>query len=165
MAVLGVVICHMNPAWLPGGYLGVDVFFVVSGFVITHWLQEKQQGMNLTNFWVQRILRIVPAYLVMLTVVATLTALIFLPENFQQFGKSWLKSLLFISNQYFASYGDYFSPSLQEQPLLHTWSLAIEMQFYLLYPVLFLLLRQSRQLWVIPVLSALGLGGSQWVWT
>jgi peptidoglycan/LPS O-acetylase OafA/YrhL len=165
LAVLGVVICHMNPTWLPGGYLGVDVFFVVSGFVITHWLQERQEGINLANFWMQRILRIVPAYLAMLTVVATLTAVIFLPENFQQFGKSWLNSLLFISNQYFASYGDYFSPSLQEQPLLHTWSLAIEMQFYLFYPVLFLLLRRSRQLWVMPALSAVGFGCAQWVWS
>jgi peptidoglycan/LPS O-acetylase OafA/YrhL len=94
LAVLGVVICHMNPTWLPGGYLGVDVFFVVSGFVITHWLQERQEGINLANFWMQRILRIVPAYLAMLTVVATLTAVIFLPENFQQFGKSWLNMTL-----------------------------------------------------------------------
>ena len=133
-AVLAVVICHMNPAWLPGGFLGVDIFFVISGFVITKLLLGKDKKISITNFWLQRLFRILPAYFVMLIVVVTLAAIIFLPENFSQFVKSWQKSLLFISNKYFAGYGDYFSPALAEQPLLHTWSLAVEMQFYLLYP-------------------------------
>lgn len=165
LAVIGVVACHMNPAWLPGGFLGVDVFFVVSGFVITRWLLHKQQGINLLNFWLQRVLRIVPAYVVMLTVVATGTAVIFLPENFGQFAKSWLHSLIFVSNRYFANYGDYFSPALHEQPLLHTWSLAIEMQFYLVYPPLFLVLRRTGQFWILPALFVIGLVGAQWAWS
>ncbi|MBU3740292.1 MAG: acyltransferase, partial [Rhodoferax sp.] len=165
LAVSGVVACHMNPAWLPGGFLGVDVFFVVSGFVITRWLLVKQQGNNLLNFWLQRVLRIVPAYVVMLTVVTSGTAVIFLPENFQQFAKSWLYSLVFVSNRYFANYGDYFSPVLHEQPLLHTWSLAIEMQFYLVYPILFLMLRRTGQFWVLPALVVIGVMGAQWAWS
>ena len=101
----------------------------------------------------------------MLTVVASVTAIVFLPENFQQFLMSWLKSLLLLSNQYFAGYGDYFSPTLHEQPLLHTWSLAIEMQFYLVYPILYIFLQRSGQLWILPAVSIAGWICAEWVWS
>lgn len=116
LAVIAVVLCHMNPAWLPGGYLGVDVFFVISGFVITQLLLEPTKQIQLRTFWLRRVFRIVPAYLVMLVFVAFASALLFLPENFDQFNRSWRKSLFFVSNQYFSTYGDYFSPALTEQP-------------------------------------------------
>lgn len=163
LAVLAVVVCHMNPSWLPGGYLGVDIFFVISGFVITQLLLSAKD-VHLGKFWLQRIFRIFPAYAVMLAVVAPLAAMVFVPENFSQFSGSWIKSLLFVSNQYFSSYGDYFSPLLTEQPLLHTWSLAVEMQFYLFYPFLILFLLRYRALWVLLVVTALGFGYAQWVW-
>lgn len=163
LAVLAVVVCHMNPSWLPGGYLGVDIFFVISGFVITQLL-VRAKDVHLGKFWMQRIFRIFPAYAVMLAVVAPLAAVVFLPENFSQFSSSWIKSLLFVSNQYFSSYGDYFSPLLTEQPLLHTWSLAVEMQFYLFYPFLILFLLRYRALWLLLVVTALGFGYAQWVW-
>ncbi len=163
LAVLAVVVCHMNPSWLPGGYLGVDIFFVISGFVITQLLLSAKD-VHLGKFWLQRIFRILPAYAVMLAVVAPLAAMVFVPENFSQFSGSWIKSLLFVSNQYFSSYGDYFSPLLTEQPLLHTWSLAVEMQFYLIYPFLILFLLRYRALWVLLVVTALGFGYAQWAW-
>ena len=140
IAVLAVAVCHMNPAWLPGGYLGVDMFFVISGFVITKMLFESQlESSQLLNFWIRRIFRIIPAYAFMLAITGPIAALLLLPEDFSQFSKSWVKSLNFVSNQYYAEYGDYFSPKMAEQPLLHTWSLSVEMQFYLIYP-LFLIL-------------------------
>jgi len=152
----------MNPAWLPGGYLGVDMFFVISGFVITQALQNNKQ--SFWQFWLNRFFRIFPAYGVMLTVVATIAALIFLPENFKQFTLSWQSCLLFLSNQYFATYGDYFSPLLTEQPLLHTWSLAVEMQFYLLYPILLAACLKLRATWFLAALTLLGFVIAQWTW-
>lgn len=164
LAVIAVVLCHMNPAWLPGGYLGVDVFFVISGFVITQMLIEPSQKMPLRTFWIRRIFRIVPAYMVMLMFVAFSSAILFLPENFDQFSHSWRKSLFFVSNQYFATYGDYFSPAVTEQPLLHTWSLAVEMQFYLFYPLLILWVVRLKAVWLLVVFTVIGLFGAQLAW-
>ena len=164
LAVTAVVLYHMNPAWLPGGYLGVDVFFVISGFVITQLLLDPAQEIQLRTFWIRRFFRIVPAYLAMLVLVAFASAILFLPENFDQFSHSWRKSLFFVSNQYFATYGDYFSPTLTEQPLLHTWSLAVEMQFYLFYPLFILGIRRLKALWLLIVLTVIGLLGAQLTW-
>jgi peptidoglycan/LPS O-acetylase OafA/YrhL len=164
LAVIAVVICHMSPGWLPGGYLGVDVFFVISGFVITQLLLKRQEKIQLYDFWARRIFRIVPAYVVMITVVAFTSAILFLPENFDQFNMSWRKSLLFISNQYFASYGDYFSPALVEQPLLHTWSLAVEMQFYLIYPLVIWVILKLKAPWLLIFFTVIGFIGCQFAW-
>jgi peptidoglycan/LPS O-acetylase OafA/YrhL len=171
LAVVTVVVGHMNPHWLPGGYLGVDIFFVISGFVITQILTQQRNGVSqlwfFLEFWLKRVFRIVPAYFVMLLIVATATAILFLPENFSQFSDSWKKSLLFLSNQYFATYGDYFSPASNEQPLLHTWSLAVEMQFYLgfplvIYGVVKLNINGSR--W-IGLFTVLWFVAAQWAWS
>ena len=164
LAVVAVVVCHMSPRWLPGGYLGVDIFFVISGFVITQLLLKHQDKIQLYDFWARRVFRIVPAYIVMLTVVAFASAILFLPENFDQFHESWRKSLLFISNQYFAGYGDYFSTALVEQPLLHTWSLAVEMQFYLIYPLVIWLTLKLKAPWLLVIFTAIGFIGGQLAW-
>jgi peptidoglycan/LPS O-acetylase OafA/YrhL len=164
LAVLAVVVCHMNPGWLPGGYLGVDIFFVISGFVITQTLLAGHSVLNFRQFWVQRFFRIFPAYAVMLIVVAFCAALIFLPENFGQFSRSWLYGLSFLSNQYFAGYGDYFSPAMTEQPLLHTWSLAVEMQFYLLYPLMLWLVLRHKAFGFLVMATVLGFALAMWSW-
>jgi peptidoglycan/LPS O-acetylase OafA/YrhL len=156
IAVLAVIVCHMNPEWLPGGYLGVDIFFVISGFVITELISRQGVDFKFSSFWISRFFRIFPAYAFMLTFVALGAAIIFLTDNFSQFGESWARSVFFFSNQYFANYGDYFSPALAEQPLLHTWSLSVEMQFYLIYPVLLLFLLWLRKLWLFGVLVFTG---------
>lgn len=164
LAVLAVLVCHMNPGWLLGGYLGVDMFFVISGFVITQTLLAGNGVLDFRLFWIQRFFRIFPAYAVMLVVVAFSAALIFLPENFGQFGKSWLYGLLFFSNHYFAGYGDYFSPVMTEQPLLHTWSLAVEMQFYLLYPMMLWLIIRYKAFFLLVISTVLGFGLAMWSW-
>jgi peptidoglycan/LPS O-acetylase OafA/YrhL len=163
IAILAVVICHMNPKWLPGGYLGVDMFFVISGFVITQSLliQEK---LNVWKFWLQRFFRIVPAYIVMLGVIGIATSIVFTRENFTQFKTSWLEAILFFSNQYFSNYGDYFSPKMNVQPLLHTWSLAIEMQFYLLFPIIFLLSKRLNFVWFLLIVSFSGFVAAELIW-
>lgn len=148
VAVLAVMAFHFNPAWLPGGFVGVDVFLVISGFLIADILLKKKShsdyalGATLRYFYSSRFQRIVPAYFVMLVIVALLSAVLFLPQDFNVFKKSLEKAAYFNSSIYFAGFGDYFAPANHEQPLLHTWSLAVEIQFYLLAPFLILLLPQ-----------------------
>lgn len=158
IAVLAVMVFHLNPNWLPGGFIGVDVFLVISGFLITSILLHKKSGVDfsltetLKYFYVGRFKRIAPAYFVMLIVVALLAAVLFLPSDFNTFRKGLEKATWFNSNRYFASFGDYFAPTNYEQPLLHTWSLAVEIQFYLLAPFLVLLLPVKWLKWVFMVL-------------
>ncbi|WP_435927062.1 acyltransferase family protein [Dryocola sp. BD613] len=146
IAVLAVIVFHYNPAWLPGGFVGVDIFFVLSGFLITSILIDKKQKADyqllnaIQYFYLSRIKRIFPAYFFMLVFIGVFTAIVFLPSDFTEFLVGLKKAIWFNSNSYFSTFGDYFSPATHEQPLLHTWSLAVEIQFYLIIPFLILLL-------------------------
>ncbi|MDX1706800.1 acyltransferase family protein [Pseudidiomarina sp.] len=154
IAVIAVMAFHFNPALLPGGFIGVDVFLVISGFLITSILLNKKAqpnyilGAALKYFYISRFKRIAPAYFIMLVVVAFLAAIFFIPEDFSTFKEGFQDALFFNSNNYFADFGDYFAPANHEQPLLHTWSLAVEIQFYLLAPLLVLLLPKRILTWV-----------------
>lgn len=162
LAVLAVIVFHMRAEWLPGGFLGVDVFFVVSGFVVSRVILQRGEGFSWLNFYANRLRRIVPAYAPMLLVVALLAAVLLVPEDFKLFEASLRRALMFTSNQYFAKAGDYFAPAAHEWPLLHTWSLAVEMQFYLLLP---LLLRWTPRRWLSTVLGIICVAGfaiAQW---
>lgn len=162
IAVLAVIIFHLNPAWLPGGFVGVDIFLVISGFLIGSILLHKKAKpeykllSTLNYFYISRLKRIVPAYFTVLIVVTLLAAVLFLPTDFSTFREGLKKAVVFNSNNYFANFGDYFAPANHEQPLLHTWSLAIEIQFYLLAPFIFLLLPKRFLNWALP-LSIVGL--------
>jgi len=146
VSVIGVMAFHFNSAWLPSGFVGVDIFLVISGFLITRILLERKDKSDFTvteslkYFYVSRFKRIVPAYLVMLTFVALLASIFFLPSDFNVFKDGLEKAVWFNSNSYFSAFGDYFAPANYEQPLLHTWSLAVEVQFYILAPFLVLLM-------------------------
>jgi len=137
VAVLGVILFHFNKNWLPGGFIGVDVFFVMSGFLITHIvLQKKAVGaFSVFDFYVGRACRIFPAYFVLLIVVSLCMALLLIPRDFELFRDSAVSALYFNANSFFALQNDYFAPAGYELPLLHAWSLAVEMQFYLLLPL------------------------------
>lgn len=147
IAVLSVIIFHLNKHWLPGGFLGVDMFFVISGFLITGIIlaRKRENNFSLTNFYTSRIKRIVPAYLAMIIIVTLCASILFIPKDFEVFRQSVKSALYFNSNTFFAGQHDYFGPAAHELPLLHTWSLAIEMQFYLLLPA-FLLFTPRRWL-------------------
>src|SRR5690554_3823267 len=157
VAVIAVMVFHFNPSLLPGGFVGVDIFLVISGFLIASILLRKKSQATyrlmgtLGYFYTSRLKRIVPAYLAMLVVVSLLAAIFFLPEDFKIYKNGLNKALWFNSNNYFASFGDYFAPANHEQPLLHTWSLAIEIQFYFIAPFVFLFLPKQALKWLLPM--------------
>ena len=162
LAVIAVIAFHMRADWLPGGYLGVDVFFVVSGFVVSRVILQQADGFAWLGFYANRVRRILPAYAAMLLVVALVSAVLLVPDDFRLFEKSLRRALLFTSNQHFAREGDYFAPAAHEWPLLHTWSLAVEMQFYLMLP---LILRWTPRRWLSTALAVLCVAGfaiAQW---
>lgn len=160
LAVLAVITYHLNSAWLPGGLLGVSLFFVLSGYLITDLLvvQWRNTGrIDLKTFWLRRARRLLPALFVMLAGVLAWTGL-FSPDRLKSLGEDVLAALLYISNwwlvfhkvSYFASFGP---PS----PLGHLWSLAVEEQFYLFWPLLLWLgLRYIPQRWRLFGLTLLG---------
>lgn len=144
IAVLAVMVFHASKTWLPAGFIGVDVFFVISGFIISSLIVESQTKFSWREFYWGRVKRIVPAYFFMLLTVSIFSSLIFISADFSFFKQSLTSAILFFSNQYFSDFGSYFAPGSHDLPLLHTWSLAIEMQFYLCLPILIWLTPRKR---------------------
>ena len=138
VAVLSVIIFHLNNRWLPGGFLGVDIFFVISGFLITNIiLSEIQNGsFSFRDFYTRRIKRIYPAFIAAVSLASVIASQIFLYEDFNQMRKTIELSTVFLSNIYLGFRLGYFDLSANENPVLHIWSLAVEEQYYLLYPLL-----------------------------
>lgn len=146
VAVLSVVAAHAGINRLAGGFVGVDVFFVISGFLITGLIvRDLQRGrFSLIGFWVRRARRILPALFVV--TIATIAAgwFVLLPVDFAGLGKSIVAMLLFVSNVLFWRETGYFETDSQFKPLLHTWSLSVEEQFYLLLPLLLQVLARMK---------------------
>lgn len=152
LAVVFVIIFHFNKDWLPGGFIGVDIFLVISGFLITSIVLNKNSNNEFLfiEFYLNRFKRIVPAYLFLLLVTSIFMSALLTTSDFNLFYDSLKQSLYFNSNQYFSGFGNYFAPNSNELPLLHTWSLAVEMQFYIFLPVILIFI-PSRYLKVIIV--------------
>lgn len=157
VAVLSVILYHAGVA-LPGGYVGVDVFFVISGYLIAGvMLKDMRAGaFSLAHFWERRIRRILPALCVVVAASFVLGWFLLLPKTYELFGRSVIHLMLLRSNAYFCRMGDYFAAGVDEKPLLHTWSLSVEEQFYLLIPLLFWgAMRLRRQAWLGPIVGVL----------
>ncbi|HHZ8845899.1 TPA: acyltransferase family protein, partial [Enterobacter cloacae] len=139
-AVLAVMIYHFKPEWVPGGFAGVDVFFVISGYLMTGiiFTAISSGNLNLLGFYVARINRIIPALIVLCTTLLIVGWFILVPVDYRTLGKHATSSLLFFSNVVYWLESGYFDVNSHEKLLLHTWSLSVEWQFYLIYPVLLL---------------------------
>ncbi|WP_282040779.1 acyltransferase family protein [Halomonas alimentaria] len=144
LAVISVVIFHFNNGWFPGGFVGVDVFFVISGFLITGIVyKEVSEGeFSFKNFFVRRVKRILPAALFVTLVTLVVGVAFMLPDDAAALSESAFASTLSLANVYFWLFLDkgYFATSTDTVPLLHMWSLGVEEQFYLIWPALLLIL-------------------------
>ena len=159
VAVLAVVIYHYLPGWMPGGFVGVDVFFVISGFLITKLnLRRLHAGtFSFVDFYARRARRLLPA--MALVVVATLAVgrLLYSPQEQSAVGHSATAAALYAANIHHFLTSDYFVAPVELRPLLHLWSLGVEEQFYFVAPLgLWALVRRPRLLWWTAVLAVLG---------
>ena len=151
LAILGVLAFHFFPKNFPNGFLGVDIFFVISGYVITRKiLIDKQNFGWIKKFYFDRYIRIVPSLFLLLTLVSILTFL--LTKSYRNLIAELFYSLIFASNFYYFAKSDYFAPSSNTQSLLHLWSLGVEIQFYLLFPWL-IKIKNNRGWYVIAIMS------------
>lgn len=157
VAVLAVLGSHLKVPGMVVGFVGVDVFFVISGFLIgTLVNREVNEGrFSLIGFYERRFRRIFPALFTMLAV-TTLLALVFaLPTQLESYGRSLAATALSISNIFFYTDAGYFQTQQASYPLLHTWSLGVEEQFYLLFPPLVLAVSRAPQAWRVPIYAAI----------
>ena len=154
-SILVVLLYHAQFARLTGGFLGVDIFFVISGFVITSKLMEGEGSFSaqIKEFYLRRAKRILPASLTV-TLLTAVGALLFLPAiSRSRFSLEAISSALFSTNLHFARIGsDYLAQSADPSPYLHYWSLGVEEQFYLVWPILFLLLYKKKKNLLLPTL-------------
>ena len=146
-SIVVVLLYHAQFGWLKGGFLGVDIFFVISGVLITQIIVAELDSGNfkIRNFYSRRIRRIIPSLLVALVVALILGWILLLPEDFAQFGSVLAGSSVFITNFVLFAQVNYFDAAAVEKPLLHLWSLSIEEQFYIFWPVILIVIYRLRR--------------------
>jgi peptidoglycan/LPS O-acetylase OafA/YrhL len=165
IAVLMVVLFHGFPRIAPAGYLGVDVFFVISGYLITKQItNDLEHGrFSLWRFYSRRIRRLLPAFAVCVATIALVGAVLFLPADFETLGKALQAASLGYANHNALQAVDYFSPEASNAPLLHTWSLSVEEQFYVVLPLLLWVASRGRRpawFWMCAILGIASAGAA-----
>ena len=170
VAILAVVLFHLNPSYLHGGFIGVDIFFVISGFLITKIIirELESNAFDLTQFYVRRIRRILPLLFTVLATSLIFACFILTADDMVWFAKTLQYSALQISNILFQQEVGYFDPKFDSMPLLHTWSLAVEEQFYLILPITLVILfkfkrHQNLPYYTLLVLTLISLIASQYL--
>lgn len=169
LAVMPVLLFHAGFDLFSGGFVGVDVFFVISGYLITTILiqdLEKDQ-FSIVNFYERRARRILPALFMVMLVCVPFAWLWMLPSQMEDFSHSLIAVSLFASNILFWRESGYFAATAEEKPLLHTWSLSVEEQYYVLFPIFLILtwrFKKNRVFWMIVVMAAISLVLSEWGW-
>lgn len=169
IAVFPVILFHAGFELFSGGFVGVDVFFVISGYLITTILIDDIEGnrFNIINFYERRARRILPALFFVMLCCIPFALMWMIPSQLKDFSQSLAAVSLFSSNILFWLESGYFDAAAEEKPLLHTWSLAVEEQYYLIFPIfLFIAFRfgKNRVLWTIVILAAISLALSEWGW-
>lgn len=137
IAVIAVMIFHFNKSWLPGGFSGVDVFFVISGYLMTKIIFKgmREKNFSLVSFYISRANRIIPPLAFLCLILLILGWFILTPLDYKILGKHIASSVIFISNILYWKESGYFDLNSYEKWLLHTWSLSVEWQFYIFYPI------------------------------
>lgn len=159
LAVIPVILYHAGFEWLGGGYVGVDIFFVISGYLITTIIIKEQEAgtFTITNFYERRARRILPALFFIIFVTLPFAWYWLLPFELKDFGKSLVAVTMFSSNILFWLESDYFSAGAELIPLLHTWSLAVEEQFYVFFPLLMIFFWSFGKRLLVTILCIIGL--------
>ena len=167
IAVLPVIFFHSGISTYGSGFIGVDIFFVISGFLITSILISEMEAdqFSLSGFYERRARRILPALFFVILVTLVFATFIMNQNQLEDFSKSAVSALFFASNFYFWLTSSYFSEVSELKPLLHTWSLAVEEQYYLLFPPFLLFVwRYLKKYSYLPILALvlLGILASEW---
>ena len=169
LAVIPVILFHAGFESFSGGFVGVDVFFVISGYLITTILIEdiENKRFSIVNFYERRARRILPALFFVMLVCIPFAWMWMLPSQMKDFSQSLVAVSMFASNILFWRESGYFAAAAEEKPLLHTWSLAVEEQYYVLFPIFLILawrFGKNRVFWMIVVMAAISLLLSEWGW-
>jgi peptidoglycan/LPS O-acetylase OafA/YrhL len=169
VAVVPVILFHTGLTWFRGGYVGVDVFFVISGYLITGLiLSEIEEGeFHLARFYERRARRILPALFFVICACLPFAWLWMLPYQLVAFSKSLTSVAVFSSNIFFWREIGYFGAANEMKPLLHTWSLSVEEQYYLVFPLCLLFLKKFSRRWVgglLLITTCISLGAAEWGW-
>lgn len=169
LAVIPVILFHAGFDWISGGFVGVDIFFVISGYLITTILIEdiEKNRFSFSNFYERRARRILPALLLVILFTIMFAWVIMNPIDLRSFGNALIGVATFSSNIVFWKTEGYFSESSELNPLIHTWSLAVEEQYYVLFPVFLILcwrLGKNYVFWIVVALACLSLALSEWGW-
>lgn len=162
VAIILVILFHYGFGGVEGGFVGVDVFFVISGFLITRNIEGRLLAgrFSLAQFYWGRARRLFPALFVWIGLTLVASAALMTPAHFSRVGEASAYSALSISNFFFWSESGYFDESALVKPLLHTWSLGVEMQFYLFWPLILLLLARWRRVWSVQLGVLIGLSAA-----
>ena len=148
ISVIAVILFHFDSVYLPGGFLGVDIFFVISGYLITSILIKEfdNKYFHLTNFYNRRIRRIAPVLFLVILITNFISLFFLFPEELLNLFNTNISIIFFFSNFYFWKNTDYFNDIASQSPLLHTWSISVEEQFYIFFPLIFLFfLKQNKK--------------------
>lgn len=169
IAVLPVILFHAGCGLFSGGFVGVDIFFVISGYLITTILvTELSQGrFSIIGFYERRARRILPALFTVMFACLPFAYMWMLPSQLREFARSLVAVVFFCSNILFGREAGYFAADAELKPLLHTWSLAVEEQYYLLFPIFLLLawrFGRAKVFFTIVVIAALSLVAAEWGW-
>ncbi|RYZ97342.1 MAG: acyltransferase, partial [Sphingobacteriaceae bacterium] len=144
IAVTGVLLFHFKVPYFSGGFSGVDVFFVISGYLMTKIIMNdiNSDNFSVLAFYGKRLRRIVPALLFLILILTVVCFFLYFPHDYQSIEKNCVSSVLFISNIIYWQTAGYFDRNSEANVLLHTWSLSVEWQFYMIYPLILLLLNK-----------------------